>query len=119
MLPGLVWAGFTLFLMRVWTSCPDWCDMHRYALVCGGVVACILGGFVVFKVGGALPMDWIGKAVVDAAAAASPPRSVAGLDFAGRHSPMCCVGRRQGRPKTGFVTAAVRSPLLLSDQELR
>ncbi len=67
---GLVWASFTFFLMRRWTSSPDWCDMHRYALVCGGVLACMLGGFVVFKVGGALPMDWIGKAVVDTAAAA-------------------------------------------------
>jgi hypothetical protein len=44
--------------------------MHRYALVCGGVLACMLGGFIVFKLGGALPIDWIGKAVLDTAAAA-------------------------------------------------
>jgi hypothetical protein len=68
---GLVWASFTFFLMRRWTFSPDWCDMHRYALVCGGVLACMLGGFVVFRVGGALPINWIGKAVVDTAAAAS------------------------------------------------
>jgi hypothetical protein len=58
------------FLMQQWTSSPNWCDMHRYALVCGGVLACMLGGFVVFKLGGALPIDWIGKAVLDIAATA-------------------------------------------------
>jgi hypothetical protein len=67
---GLGWASLTFFLMQRWTSSPDWCDMHRYALVCGGVLACMLGGFVVFKLGGALPIDWIGKAVLDTAAAA-------------------------------------------------
>ena len=67
---GLVWASLTFFLMRRWTSSPDWRDMHRYALVCGGVLACMLGGFVVFKLGGARPIDWIGKAVLDTGAAA-------------------------------------------------
>jgi hypothetical protein len=67
---GLGWASLTFFLMQRWTSSPDWCDMHRYALVCGGVLACMLGGFVVFKLGGALPIDWIGKAVLDTAAIA-------------------------------------------------
>ena len=28
----------------------------------------MLGGFVVFKIGGALRIDWIGKAVIDMAA---------------------------------------------------
>ena len=30
----------------------------------------MLGGFVVFKIGGALRIDWIGKAVLDVAATA-------------------------------------------------
>jgi hypothetical protein len=68
---GLVWASLTFFLIRRWTSSPDWRDMHRYAVVCGGVLASMLGGFVVFKLGGARPIDWIGKAVLDTAAAAS------------------------------------------------
>jgi hypothetical protein len=67
---GLGWASLTFFLMQRWTSSPDWCDMHRYALVCGGVLGCMLGGFIVFKLGGALPIDWIGKAVLNTAAAA-------------------------------------------------
>jgi len=47
----------------------NWGDMHRFALVLGGVVAWMLGGFVVFKVAGALRIDWIGKGVLNAAAA--------------------------------------------------
>lgn len=67
---GLVWAALTFFLVRRWTSSSNWHDAHRLAVVFGGVVACMLGGFVVFKVGGALPLDWIGKAVLNVAAAA-------------------------------------------------
>jgi len=65
---GLAWCGLTLFLMRRWTSRRGWDDMHRFAVVFGGVLACMLGGFVVFKVGGALRIDWIGKAALNAAA---------------------------------------------------
>jgi hypothetical protein len=67
---GLGWAGFTFLLMQRWTSSTDWSDAHRYAVVFGGVLACMLGGFVIFKVGGALRIDWIGKAVLNAAAVA-------------------------------------------------
>jgi hypothetical protein len=67
---GVAWCGLTLFLMRRWTSSSDWGDTHRFALVFGGVLGCMLGGFVVFKIGGALRIDWIGKAVLNAAAAA-------------------------------------------------
>ncbi len=74
---GLAWAALTLVLVQRWTASPDWCDMHRFAMVCGGVLACMVGGFVVFKVGGALPIDWIGKAVLNMAA-------VAGLIMLGR-----------------------------------
>ena len=49
---------------------PNWRDAHRFALVFGGVLACMIGGFVVFKVGGALRIDWIGKAVLNATAVA-------------------------------------------------
>ena len=65
---GLIWAVLTLFLVQRWTSSPDWGDAHRFALVFGGVLACMLGGFVVFKVGGALGIDWIGKAVLNGTA---------------------------------------------------
>lgn len=65
---GLAWAVLTLFLVRRWTSSSDWGDAHRFALVLGGVLGCMLGGFVVFEVGGALRIDWIGKAILNAAA---------------------------------------------------
>jgi len=67
---GLAWAALTFFLVRRWTSASGWSDAHRFALVFGGVLACTLGGFVVFKISGALRIDWIGKAVLDAAAIA-------------------------------------------------
>jgi hypothetical protein len=67
---GLAWCGLTLLLLRRWTSASHWGDTHRFALVFGGILGCMLGGFVVFKVGGALRIDWIGKALLNAAAVA-------------------------------------------------
>jgi hypothetical protein len=34
----------------------------------GGVLACMLAGFRVFEKGGALPIDWIGNSIMNAAA---------------------------------------------------
>jgi len=65
---GVLWAAITFFLAWRWTSAPNWNDQHRFAVVFGGVLACSIGGFVVFRVGGALGIDWIGKAVFDSAA---------------------------------------------------
>ncbi|HLJ51050.1 MAG TPA: hypothetical protein VKU01_33815 [Bryobacteraceae bacterium] len=62
-------AGLTLFLMLRWTTSATWNDAHRFALVYGGVMACMLSGFVMFRVLGAIPVDWIGKAVLNIAAA--------------------------------------------------
>lgn len=67
---GLAWAGLTLFLVQRWSSSVDWRDTHRFALVFSGVLACMLGGFVVFAVGGALRIDWMGKPVLDSIAVA-------------------------------------------------
>jgi hypothetical protein len=67
---GIAWTAITLFLVRRWTSSPNWGETHRFALAFGGVLACMLGGFVVFRVGGALRIDWIGKAVMNVAAVA-------------------------------------------------
>jgi hypothetical protein len=60
---GSTWAALTFLLVRRWTSSLAWGDPQRFALVFGGILACMLGGFAVFKVGGALRIDWIGKAV--------------------------------------------------------
>jgi hypothetical protein len=65
---GLAWAGLAFSLIQRWSSSAGWSDAHRYALVFGGVMACMLGGFVVFKVGGAVRIDWIGKIVLNIAA---------------------------------------------------
>lgn len=67
---GIAWAAITFLLVRRWTSSANWGEAHRFALAFGGVLACMLGGFVVFKVGGALRIDWIGKAVMNVAALA-------------------------------------------------
>lgn len=68
---GLAWTGLTIITMLRWTSRRDWADTQRFATVVGGVLACTIGGFVVFKFGGALRVDWIGKSVFDSAAIAS------------------------------------------------
>ncbi|HEY3972767.1 MAG TPA: hypothetical protein VGM18_07170 [Candidatus Sulfotelmatobacter sp.] len=65
---GLAWCILTLFLIRRWTSGTGWDDPHRFAVVFGGVLGCMVGGFVVFKVAGALRIDWIGKVVLNVAA---------------------------------------------------
>lgn len=68
---ALFWTGLACVLMLRWTSAANWGDAHRFAVVFAGVLACILGGFVVFTIGGALRMDWIGKIVFNAAALAA------------------------------------------------
>ena len=64
------WAGATFFVMRRWIGTSDWSDMHRYALVLGGVLACMAAGFVVYEFTGARRVDWIAKAALNVAAAA-------------------------------------------------
>ncbi len=68
LIAGVAWVFAVLVLVARWTSSRDWDDRHRFALVFGGVAACMAGGFVIFAVGGARSIDWIGKAVLDAIA---------------------------------------------------
>jgi hypothetical protein len=68
LLGGLLWCALTLLLIRRWTCSHDWGHAHRFAVVFGGVLACVIGGFATFKVGGASRIDWIGKTAIDAAA---------------------------------------------------
>lgn len=70
LIAGMALAACTLFLIRRWTDSPDWGDEQRFAVVFSGVLGCMLGGFVVFAVSGALPVDWIGKVMVNAIATA-------------------------------------------------
>ena len=62
---GVAWVGAVLSLFARWTSSPAWGDRHRFAVVSGGIAACMAGGFVIFAVGGALPIDWAGKILLD------------------------------------------------------
>lgn len=64
---GLAWCLSTFFLIHRWSSSHDWRDAHRLALVFGGMLACSIGGYAAFIVGGALRIDWIGKSLIDTA----------------------------------------------------
>ncbi len=65
MIAAIGWVGAVFWLISRWTSRQDWNDTHRFAVVFGGVGACMVAGFIVFRVGGALPIDWVGKAVLN------------------------------------------------------
>lgn len=67
---GCAWAWAAWALARRWTESAEWGDAHRYAMVCGGIAGSMAGGFAVFASSGALRLDWMGKAVLNAAAAA-------------------------------------------------
>lgn len=66
---GAGWAAVALFLARRWTAGRGRQGAHRYAFTFGAILACMLGGFEVFKIGGALRVDWIGKIVLNLIAA--------------------------------------------------
>jgi hypothetical protein len=67
---GATWGLLAFVVMKRWTSSPGWTDLHRFSVVFGGVLACMAAGFVVFAVGGALLIDWVGKAVLNLIAVA-------------------------------------------------
>jgi len=67
---SLAWTLFSFWPLRQWSSSKGWQDAHRFAAVCGSIVACMLSGFVVFAVGGASRIDWVGKIVLNLAAVA-------------------------------------------------
>ncbi|MEJ2007121.1 MAG: hypothetical protein P8Z30_03030 [Acidobacteriota bacterium] len=64
MVGGFVWAAFSLMLIRGWASSAGWREMHRFALVFGALLASMSAGFITLA-GGALPIDWIGKSVLN------------------------------------------------------
>jgi hypothetical protein len=45
MIAGVAWAGMAFFLIRHWSSAAGWRDVHRYALVFGAVLVCMIAGF--------------------------------------------------------------------------
>jgi hypothetical protein len=68
---GVAWVCAVLVLMIRWTRSQAWNGRHRFALVFGGLLACMVGGFVIFAAGGALAIDWIGKAILNVIAVAA------------------------------------------------
>jgi hypothetical protein len=62
---SIAWAAFGLILMRRWSSSRGWQDPHRFSAVFGALMACMLAGFVMFWIGGALRVDWIGKLLLN------------------------------------------------------
>jgi hypothetical protein len=62
---GLALAGAAYSLIAHWSRSPGWQDASRLALVFGGLIGSMLAGFLVFRLGGALPIDVIGKLVLN------------------------------------------------------
>jgi hypothetical protein len=67
---SLAWALLTAVLMARWTCSVGWGERRWFAVVTGGIAASMASGFLVFWIGGALKLDWIGKAALDAVALA-------------------------------------------------
>jgi len=62
---GLALAGVAFFLIAHVSRSPAWQDSCRLALIVGAIFASMLAGFLVLKLGGALPIDVIGKLVLN------------------------------------------------------
>jgi len=60
---GLAWAAGAFFLVRYWSTSQHWGDAHRVALIFGALMASMLSGFVISGI--VLPIDFIGKAVLN------------------------------------------------------
>jgi len=60
---GLAWAAGTFFLVRYWSTSQHWGDAHRVAFIFGALMASMLPGFVTSGI--VLPIDFIGKAVLN------------------------------------------------------
>ena len=67
---GVILAGVAFALIAQWSRSPGWGDASRLALIFGAVVASMIAGFLVFALGGALPIDVIGKVVLNVIAVA-------------------------------------------------
>lgn len=64
---GIAWAVLSLMIVARWASGSGWGEMHRFALVFGALLASMSAGYIILA-GGALLMDWIGKAILNVAA---------------------------------------------------
>ena len=67
---GLGLAGVAYSLIGRWAKCTAWQDTSRFALIFGAVLASMLAGFLIFQLGGAMPIDVVGKLVLNVVAIA-------------------------------------------------
>lgn len=65
---GIAWPSIALVVIVRWSSARNWDDGRRFALVFGAVVASMLAGF---GIGKWLPIDLIGKVILNVIAATS------------------------------------------------
>ena len=65
---GLALAILAYTLIERWSQSTEWRDSSRLALVCGGLMASMLAGFLIFKLGGAQPVDVVGKLILNVVA---------------------------------------------------
>jgi len=78
---GLALAGVAFSLINHWAKSPAWQDSSRLALIDGGLAASMLAGFLIFKLSGALPIDVVGKLVLNLVAIVLLVRLGRGVQF--------------------------------------
>jgi hypothetical protein len=65
---GVLVAGTAAFVASRWTARPGWGNLHALALTTGALLASMAAGFLVLKGSGAGPVDFVGKAILNAIA---------------------------------------------------
>ena len=65
---GVLLAGAAAFVARGWAADPGWGHLHALALATGALLASMAAGFLVLKGSGAEPVDFVGKAILNAIA---------------------------------------------------
>jgi hypothetical protein len=65
---GLALVVVAYALVRYWSRSNEWRDSSRLALISGGLTASMLAGFLIFKLGGAEPVDVVGKLILNVGA---------------------------------------------------
>jgi len=65
---GVLLAGAAAVVAGGRTAHPGWGDLHALALTTGALLASMAAGFLVLKGSGAGPVDFVGKAILNAIA---------------------------------------------------
>ena len=62
---GLILAVIAYALITRWFRTIGWRDSSRLALITGGLMASMVAGFLIFKLGGAQMIDIVGKLILN------------------------------------------------------